>query len=118
MNRETQDALQLVRDHAQEYLPDPDTYRRAWMAVWAALSEVNPDWHRQDCSGAEAAVRTILQMGGKSIEPEVRILDRDATYKIVGVPFKTLRSYLASMPDDAMIMQDDGEHLELIVIQN
>lgn len=94
---------------------------KAWNEVFAALTEVNPDWLEGRGSGIEQAVRFIKHLG-KTATPlpkEPEILDRDATWKVVGVPIKTVISYLQSLPSDAKIMQDndDNSHLELIVIR-
>lgn len=95
---------------------------KAWGAVFSALSEVNPEWWQREGCALDNAVAFIKHLGTTATPfpkgPE--ILDRDATWKIVGVPLKTVISYLQSLPPEAMIMQDneDSSHLELIVIKH
>ena len=94
-------------------------YKKGWVAVWEELRRIDPDFWDREGSGIDNAVAFIRHLG-KTATPfpkEPEILDRDASWKIVGAPLKTVISYLQSLPEDAQIVQQDNEHLELIVIK-
>jgi hypothetical protein len=92
---------------------------KAWNAIFKTLTDIDPTWWDREGNAIQNATDFIKHMA-KTATPfpkEPEILDRDAAWKIVGVPLKTVISYLQSLPEDAKIVQQDNEHLELIVIK-
>jgi len=102
-----------------------DSRISAWHEVWDLIKALDPNF----CGGPEDT-RTGLECVLDAIQNFADrepcetaghvVLDRDATWKILHTPIRTVVAYLRSMPQDAEIIEDfQGiiNRMELKVIQ-